>query len=77
MIKEFLMRQMLKRQLKDMPQDQQEQLIEMVTKNPDFFQKIALEIQEKTNGGMDQMAATMAVMKNHQSELQGLMKKDK
>lgn len=64
---------MLKRQLKDVPADQQEQIIEMVTKNPELFQKIGVEVQEKMKQGKDQMAATMEVMQKYQAELQQVM----
>ena len=63
------MRKMLERQLKNVPKDQQDKMIEMVTKNPELFQKIATEVKAKTDGGMDQMKATMQVMKNYEAEL--------
>ena len=52
-------------------------MINMITKNPELFQKIATEVKAKvdgTNGGpkMDQMKATMEVMKNYESELRAL-----
>lgn len=72
MIKDFLMRKMLEKQLKNVPKDQQEKLIAMVTQNPELFQKIATEVKAKTDSGMDQMKATMEVMKNHESELRQL-----
>jgi 2-oxo-4-hydroxy-4-carboxy--5-ureidoimidazoline (OHCU) decarboxylase len=72
MIKDFLMKKMLERQLKNVPKEQQEQLIAMITKNPDFFQKIAIEVKTKTDSGMDQMKATMEVMKKYESELRQL-----
>lgn len=67
------MRQMLKRQMKDVPADQQEQIIAMVTKNPELFQKIGLEIQDKMKSGKDQMAATMEVMQKYQDEIKKVM----
>jgi hypothetical protein len=69
MIKDFLMRKMLERQLKGVPKEEQEKMITMITKNPDFFQKVAVEVKAKMDGGMDQMAATAAVMKTHEEEL--------
>lgn len=60
---------MLESQLKDMPKGQQEQVAKMVEENPELFEKIAKEIQEKTKGGMDQTYATMQVMREHQDEL--------
>ena len=69
MIKDFLMRKMLERQLKNVPKEEQEKMIAMITKNPEFFSKIAAEVKVRTDSGMDQMKATMEVMKSHQEEL--------
>jgi hypothetical protein len=71
----FLVKQMLKRQMKDVPVDQQEKIFKMIDENPDFFMKISKEAQEKINGGMPQQEAMMAVMKNHQDELMKVMGK--
>lgn len=73
MIKDFLMKKMLKAKMKDVPEEEQEKMIKLVTENPDLFQKIALEIQTKTKEGKDQMAATMEVMKKYESELRQVM----
>lgn len=74
MLKDWLMRKMVASKMKDVPKEQQEQMIALVQKNPEFFQKIAQEIQAKVSGGKDQMAATMEVMQAHQEELKQLMK---
>ena len=66
---------MLKKQLKNLPQEQQDMIFTMIEKNPDFFMKIAEEAQEKIKGGMTQQDAMMAVMQNHQEELKKLMGK--
>jgi hypothetical protein len=73
MIKNFLMKKMLKHQLKDVPQDQQDKLIGMIEKNPQLFQQIATEAQAKMKDGKDQMTAMMEVMQNHQEELKKIM----
>lgn len=70
MIKEFLMKQMMKRQTKNMPKDQQEKIMELVSKNPELFQKIGEEVDRRVKkGGESQMKATMEVMKKYQNEL--------
>lgn len=74
MLKDWLIRKMVASKMKDVPKEQQEQLIAMIQKNPEFFKKIAEEIQAKINGGKDQMSATMEVMQAHQEELKALMK---
>lgn len=70
------MRKMLERQLKNVPKEDQEKMIAMITKNPDFFQKIAAEIKAKMDGAngqkMDQMQATREVMGKYEAELRAL-----
>jgi hypothetical protein len=75
MLKNFLMRQMLKRQMKDVPADQQEKILKMVEENPQFFEDIAKKIQEKMKSGMSQMDASMAVMQEHRDEVAKMMNK--
>lgn len=75
MFQNFLMKQMLKRQMKGVPEAEQEKIFAMIEKNPDFFMKIAEETQEKVKGGMSQQDAMMMVMKNHQDELKAVMGK--
>lgn len=75
MFQNFLLKQMLKKQMKNVPQDQQDQIFAMIEKNPDFFMKIAQEAQEKIKGGMSQQDAMMMVMKNHEKELREVMGK--
>ncbi|HEX4799279.1 MAG TPA: hypothetical protein VFV22_01945 [Candidatus Paceibacterota bacterium] len=71
--KNFMMRKLLEKQLKDVPKDQQELIMTMVEKDPKLFEKIALEIQAEMKGGKDQMAAAMKVLPKYQAELQALM----
>ncbi len=73
MIKDFLMKKMIKSQMKDMPEAEQEKMIKLVTENPELFQKIALETKAKMKEGKDQMAAAMEVMQAHQEELKKIM----
>jgi hypothetical protein len=75
MFKLFLIKKLLKSQLKDVPDAELDKFIAIVEKNPELFKKIAEEIQAKTSGGMDQMQATMAVMKSHEAELKGIVGK--
>lgn len=72
-IKNFLMKKMLASQLKGVPQAEQDKLFAMIEKNPELFQKIALEVQEEVKKGKDQMSATMEVSKRYESQLKGLM----
>lgn len=74
MIKEFLLKQAVKRGTKDLPKDQQEMLSKAVEKNPELFAKIAKEIEEVKKSGKPEMYAALDVMKKYQKELQELFK---
>ena len=67
------MKKMLAQQMKGVPQAEQDKLFDLIEKNPDLFQKIALEVQEEMKKGIGQMDATMAVAKRHEAELKGMM----
>ena len=69
MLKRFLLKKMLKKQLAEVPEEEQEKMFTMIEKNPELFQKMALEIQEKTKQGIDQMTATLHVAQKYQEEL--------
>ena len=73
MLKNFLMKKMLKSKMKGVPQDQQDKALEMIQKNPELFQKIGEEVKAEMKAGKDQMAATMSVMQKYQNELKGMV----
>lgn len=72
-IKNFLMRKMMSSQLKGIPQADQDKIFSMIEKDPDFFQKIASEVQDEIKKGKDQMSATMDVVKRYETDLKKLM----
>lgn len=74
MLKEFLLKKMIKSQLKGVPEAEVDRIIMLVEKNPELFKKIGDEIQAKIKGGRTQMAASMEVMRAHQAELQKVLK---
>lgn len=74
MIKEFFIKQAIKRGAKDLPKDQQEMLAKAVEKNPELFSKIAKEIEVLKKQGKPEMYASLDVMKKYQKELQELFK---
>lgn len=77
-IKDFFVKKMIESKLKDVPKEQQEQIIAMIQENPELFEKIGKEIQQKTkNEGKSEMAASMEVMRKYQSEIQQAMMKGK
>ncbi len=74
MLKEFLLKKMMQSQLDKagVPAAQQQQMLQMVMKNPELFKQIAEEIQAKVKGGQEQMQAAMEVMQAHKQELEKL-----
>lgn len=56
--------------MKNVPEDQQQMIMELVEKKPELFQKIATEMQAelKVNGD-NQMAAAMKVLPKYQKEI--------
>ncbi len=75
MFKEFLLKQMIKRQMKGVPEAEIDRILMLVEKNPELFKKIGDEIQAKVKSGRSQMAASMEVMRAHQGELQKVLQK--
>ncbi len=74
-LKNFFLKKMLASKMKGVPQEEQDKIFNMIEKNPDLFQKIGTEVQEKMQKeGKDQMTAAMEVMQKHKDQLQGLMK---
>jgi hypothetical protein len=71
--KNLAMKQMLKSQMKGVPEEQQEKILAAIEKNPQFFEDIAKKVQQKVSEGKDQMSATMEVMRENQDELRKLM----
>ena len=73
-IKEFLLRKSMERQMKDMPEGQRNMFMDMVKKNPEFFQKLQDEIKACVKKGQNKTIASISVMKKHQNEIQNMMK---
>jgi len=71
----MLMKQMLKKQMKGVPESEQEKILKAIDENPGFFTNIATEIQAKMKTGKSQMDATMEVMGQHQDKLKQIMGK--
>ena len=74
-VQNFLLRQVAKHKMKDLPEGQREQLLGMLEKNPELMKQIGEEIDRRVKkGGENQMKATMEVMKKYRNELAELMK---
>jgi hypothetical protein len=77
MFKELLLRKLIQSKLGNLPKDEQEKIIKLVTKNPEMFQEIAMKIKNQMDSGKDQMAATMSVMGDYKEKIQKLMAEEK
>lgn len=68
-----MMKALLKAKMKgQVPEAEQEKLFAMIEKNPEFFTKVAKEVEVKVKGGKDQMQAVMEVMQNYRGELESI-----
>ncbi len=71
-LQETLFKKMLASKMKGVPEAEQQKIFDMIEKNPDLFQKLALEVQTATKNGKDQMTAAREVMEKYKDQLQGL-----
>jgi hypothetical protein len=75
-IQNFLVRQVAKAKMKNVPEAQREQILSFLEKDPELMKKIGDEIERRTKkGGEPQMKATMEVMKKYRAELAAAMQK--
>ncbi len=72
-LKRMLTNKLMERQLKGLPPAQRDAIMAAVSANPDFFEKMAKEIEAEKKAGKSEMAASMEVMRKHQGELQKIM----
>ncbi len=73
-IKNYAIKKVLERQLKDVPEDQKQMIMTMVEKEPQLFEKVAKELQaEMKVNGNNQMAAAMKVLPKYQKEIMAAM----
>ncbi|MDE2021974.1 MAG: hypothetical protein KGI71_03665 [Patescibacteria group bacterium] len=74
-VKDFLLKKYTDWKLKDVPEAQREQMLALVSKDPDLFKAIGEEIERRKKGGESEMKAAMEVMKKHREKLSALMQK--
>lgn len=70
----FLAKSILKKQLKNLPPEQQEKILTAFEKDPKFFQDMAKQIKAKVKAGKDQQTAAMEVMMVNQRRFAELLK---
>lgn len=73
-IKNFAMRKLLERQMKNAPEEQKQMVMGLLEKDPKLFEQIAKEMQDELKkNGNNQMAAAMKVLPKYQKEILGSM----
>lgn len=72
-IKDFFIKKLVRAKMKNVPKDQQDMIIALVSENPDFFKKIQAQIEIKKKEGQNEQMAMMQVMRENQAEIQKLM----
>lgn len=73
-IKEFFLKKMFESKMKDVPKEEQEKMFAMIEKDPELFQKIAIEMQEEMKKGGSEMEVAMKVAAKYKEDISRLMK---
>lgn len=73
MIKGFIMKQLIKRKMGNLPPEMQERFTAAIERDPEFFNNLGKEIEAEQKRGKGQMEASIVVMKKHQKRLQELL----
>ncbi len=73
MFKKFMLKTMLGSQLKQLPPEMQDKILNAIEKNPETFAKMAEEIKAAMANGKDQMTAATEVAKKHEEMLKKLL----
>jgi hypothetical protein len=71
--KNFMMRKLIEKQLKNAPAEQRDMIMTLMEKDPDLFEKISKEMQAEMKNGKNQTAAAMKVMPKYQAQIRALM----
>ena len=71
----FFTKSLIKRQLKGVPDAEIEKLFLLIEKNPDFFKKMAEEVQKKVKSGLSQEDAAKQFAEEHKDEMRGILGK--
>lgn len=67
------MKTMLKQQMKNLPKDAQDAVMNAFEKNPEFFKNLINEITAKVKSGVPQATAVQQVMISKRAEFQKIL----
>jgi len=71
----FILKSLIKKQLKGIPDDQIDAIVDAIEKNPTFFQELAGRIKTLTDSGMSQEQAAQKIMAEQGDQLKGIFGK--
>lgn len=74
-IQNLLLNQYAKWKMRDVPKEDRERIVSLVSQDPELFKKIGDEIERRKKGGESEMKANVEVMKKYRTELAALMQK--
>lgn len=73
MFNNFIVKALLKKQLKGLPADVQDKVIGLIEKNPQLFMEIGTEVKKRVDAGMSQEQAVREVMETRGDEMKALL----
>jgi polyhydroxyalkanoate synthesis regulator phasin len=75
MLQEFILRKMLMAQINklNLPKDKQDKIVNAVVKNPEFFKKMAEEMQSEMKSGLSQMEVAQKLAGKYQGEIKKIL----
>ncbi len=71
--KQYMTRKLMEHQLKNASPEQRDLVMTMMEKDPQLFEKIALEMQAEMKKGKNQTSAAMTILPKYQKELQAIL----
>ncbi len=74
-LQNLVLRQMLMAQIKKMnlPKDKQDKIVNAIIDNPEFFKKMAEEMQSEMKNGLNQMQVAQKLAGKYQDEVRRIM----
>jgi len=74
MFNNFIVKSLLKKQLKGLPNDLQDKILAVIEKNPELFIEIGTEVKKRVDQGMSQENAVKEVMATRGEEMKAVLK---
>jgi len=74
-LQNLVLRQMLMAQIKklNLPKDQQDKIVNAIVNNPEFFKKLAEDMQTEMKSGQNQMQVAQKLAGKYQNEIKQIL----